>query len=522
MADRGPGRTMLLEAKGIRKAFGGVNALTAGDLSVSAGETVALIGLNGAGKSTLINILSGALRSDSGTLTLAGRPYAPTNPAAARSRGLAVVYQERTLIPNLSVAENILLGAEPIRLGFLRGRATHAKVAAICNHYGIDLPVRANVNTLGAGERQLVDIVKAMRGEAQLLLLDEPTSALTLNETERLFAVMDQLKSRGVGIVFVSHRLDEVLRVSDRIVILRDGRTVGDVARVDADTETILRLIGGAARTAQVVSEEAGQARPGEEILRVTSLRPGERDVTVHAGEVVGVAGAIGSGCTNLVEFVAGHVADGERRIALRGVVVNLRSPAQALRHRVALLPEKRTEKGILDRLSIRENVSLSNFSGISRLGFIRRRTETRKVQPALAHLDVKAQSLDASVRRLSGGNQQKVVFAKLLHAMPNLSGALFLFDEPTAGVDVRTKPAMEAEIRLLAGHGAGALVANSDLPELVALCDRLYVMRNHHIVAHFTRDQFDQATILHSMLGSTHSTALDQTAVNAPRGDSS
>lgn len=475
----------VLQVRGVTRSYGGVRALQGVDLEVHAGEIVALLGLNGAGKSTLIRILSGAEQPDGGTLVLDGDGYAPGHPDVARERGLAVVHQQRTLIPHMTVAENVLLGSEPSNAGFIRGRALHRDVAKLAEQYHLKLDVNADVDRLGAGQRQLVDILRGLRSAAKVLLLDEPTAALTLSERETLFELVEQLRSQGMGIVFVSHQMDEVFRISDRIVVLRDGLVVADRIVDEQLPQSVVvdDMIGEMAEGVERVHTLRTPAAAGPVVAQVDGL--GDQ-ILVHEGEIIGIAGTAGSGCTGLLEYLAGAHHVPAAALTLRGKPTSLATPTAAVAHRCVLLPEKRPEKGMWARLTIRENVTVGRLDAVSRYGFVNRRHESSWAREATDKLKVTMTGLESRISSLSGGNQQKVVFGRLIQQIQDRRGALFCLDEPTEGVDIRTKPEMYEQIQNLAGQGAALVVASSDLDELLEISDRIYVMRNGAVVAEF------------------------------------
>lgn len=473
----------VLQVSGITRSYGGVRALRGADLEVRRGEVVALLGLNGAGKSTLIRILSGMEQPGAGDIRLDGQEYAPTHPQVALQSGLAVVHQQRTLVPHLSVAENILLGEEPTRGGLISGRRMHREVAELSATYGLPLDVEQSVDSLGAGQQQMVDILRALRSSAKVLLLDEPTAALTMSEREALFDVISRLRDDGLGIMFVSHQLDEVFTICDRVIVLRDGLVVSEQPADAQHRDVVVREMIGEMADEGPAADTTERPDPGPVVLEVNGVG---LPIAVREGEVVGVAGVAGSGCTDLLEYAVGLRKHPDRTRTLHGEPTSFRSPAAGVRHNCVLLPEKRLVNGVWDRLGVRENVSVVRLDDVSSAGMVSRSRERQWVRRVIEPLQVRTESIDTKVRHLSGGNQQKVVFARLTAQVSQLRGSLFCLDEPTEGVDIRTKPEMYHQIRHLAAERAAVLMASSDLDELLEVCDRVVVMREGAVTAEF------------------------------------
>lgn len=493
----------LFEVRGVTKTFPGVRALSGVDFRVEAGEIHALLGVNGAGKSTLVKIISGVYPPDSGEMLLDGKLFKPRSVAGAIDNGIAVVYQERTLIPHLTVAENALLGYEPSRLGALNDRKLRADAQELVEKLGIRLDLDQEVRKLGEGERQLVDILRILRGRAKVLILDEPTAALTQTETERLFGVLRRFQEQGMGIVFVSHRLDEVFAITDRITVLRDGKVVNTI-RTNAVSKQDLSQLMVNRELALGEHPEQGEVSVGEVLLETRDLSgTGFKDCSleVKQGEIIGMAGAMGAGRTEILETIGGVRHPEGGTILLRDKEVIFRSPEQAVASGVVLVPEKRAEKGLITRLSVRDNLALPSLRQFSRLGVVVSHKETQSVHSIVEMLSIATPGIGAKVRNLSGGNQQKVVFGKWLLAFQEVQDIIFLFDEPTEGVDVGVKAEMWGIIRDLAQRGASVIVASSELEELMNLSDRIYVMREGRIVEQNYPSETTQERLLHSML---------------------
>jgi ribose transport system ATP-binding protein len=467
---------MRLVAEGIEKAFGTTRALASVSLRVRPASVHALLGENGAGKSTLMKILSGALRPDRGVLSLDGEPFAPAEPLSARRAGVAIVHQELSICPHMSVAENVLLGAEVSRLGFVSrasGLERVERALSLITHGGRAIDPFANAGSLSAAEQQLVEIARALSHErCRLLILDEPTSSLGVDDVERLFDAIRGLRERGIAVVYISHFLEEVRRIADDYTVLCDGRSVAAGSVADTTNEELVVAMAGRA-----VGARARPARTrGEVLLSVRELAgevlPKRASLELCRGEVLGLAGLLGSGRTELLRAVFGlnRVKSGEIRVAAyRGTA----SPGERLRQGVGLLSENRAGEGLaLDR-SIAENLTLSKLAPLTRYGFLSRERERRTVADFVKRLSIRCRDGAQAVRELSGGNQQKVALSRLLYH----DADVLLLDEPTRGIDVRSRAEIHARIHELAAAGKAVLVVSSHLDELIAVCDRIAVM---------------------------------------------
>jgi ribose transport system ATP-binding protein len=458
-----------LELSGIEKRFGATVALGGVSLSLDRGEVLALVGENGSGKSTLMRVLAGVLPPDAGSLTLDGVAFAPSSPGDARNSGVVMVHQELSLCPDLSVLDNVLLGVERTRLGFLDRESQIAAVRSALSRLGhSEISLDATVGRLPIGVRQAVEIARALAVGCRVLVLDEPTSSLSHEDASRLFALVSQLRNEGMAIVYISHFFDEVRLVADRFVVLRDGLVAGGGPVSAFVDEDVVRLMVG-----RDLSEMYPRSsRPaGEVLLQVESLagveRPRSASISVHRGEVVGIAGLGGSGRTELLRSVFGldAVRSGHVRV---GAFVGAASPARRWRQRVGMLSEDRKEEGLALAMSIADNVTLT------RLPFwVSDSSQSDGVSPFLERLGVKMRSPLQPVQDLSGGNQQKVALARLLHHDVDL----FLLDEPTRGIDVASKEQIYQLIDSLACSGKAVLLVSSYLPELLGVCDRIAVM---------------------------------------------
>lgn len=494
----------LLMVGGINKRFGGVRALRDVNFEVRAGEVHALLGENGAGKSTLIKILSGVHAADSGAIEIAGNPVTFDSPARSREAGIAVVYQDLSLVESLSVADNLLLGREPrARFGFVRKRELMARAEAFLGELGIPLDTRATVGSLPFAYRQMTEIAKALMGEVRLLILDEPTSSLTSDEVRILFDAIGKATRRGVGVIYVTHRLNEVFEISQRVTVLRDGANAGTFVTADTDMKRLVNAIIGTDRLAPAASRAAPAAARALDPSPVLSLsdvsndRLSAVDLSVMQGEIHGLAGLIGSGRTEILETIFGlrPVERGAFEIKGRPWLPN--GPADAIERGVALVPEDRHVQGLVLDHSIERNITLPRIPHFSRWGFLQQRAAIRRAETAVARLSVKAQGASSLVRTLSGGNQQKVVFGKWNDPRPRV----LLLDEPTVGVDVGAREEIYGVIRNAARDGSGVLVVSSDLVELIELCDRISVIVDGRVARTLKRGEIVDAEELHHLL---------------------
>ncbi|WP_136626122.1 sugar ABC transporter ATP-binding protein [Bradyrhizobium macuxiense] len=495
--------TPLVMVNGINKRFGGVRALRDVNLEVRAGEVLALLGENGAGKSTLIKILSGVHAPDGGAIEIEGRPAAFDSPAKSREAGIAVVYQDLSLVESLSVADNLLLGREPLaRFGFVRKRALMAQAEAFLAQLGIPLDIKATVGSLPFAYRQMTEIAKALMGEVRLLILDEPTSSLTSDEVRILFDAIGKVTRRGVGVIYVTHRLNEVFEISQRVTVLRDGANAGTFVTADTDMKRLVNAIVGSDRLAPAAPRAAPPTTASFETAQVLSLsnvsndRLRAVDLSILKGEIHGLAGLIGSGRTEILETIFGlrSVDDGTFEIDGRRWLP--KNPADAIDQGIALVPEDRHVGLVLDH-SIERNVTLSRLPYFSRWGWMQQRAAGKRAETAISRLAVKAQGASSLVRTLSGGNQQKVVFGKWNDPRPRV----LLLDEPTVGVDVGAREEIYGVIRHAVRDGTGVLVVSSDLVELIELCDRISVIVDGRVARTLLRGEIDDAEELHHLL---------------------
>jgi ribose transport system ATP-binding protein len=469
----GPAR---LVARGIGKAFGTTRALDDVSFELAPGSVHAILGENGAGKSTLMRIVAGAERPDAGTMSLDGAVYAPLGPLEARRRGVAIVYQELSVCADLSVGENVVLGVEASRFGWVDARRNEERVlralAPITRDRG-DLPLGARVGSLSAAEQQLVEIGRALATEnTRVLILDEPTSSLGGDDAERLFRALADLRQAGLAILYISHFLEEVRRIADEFTVLRDGKTVARGRVADVTNDELVRAMAG-----RGVERAAREARePGDAILRVRELGgerlPKRATLTLHRGEVLGIAGLVGSGRTELLRAIFGldEVRSGEVRVRAVGGAA---SPRTRLAEGVGMLSEDRKTEGLAPALSVSENLTLSKLRPLRRRGLLSPGAERAAAERFIDRLGIRCRDADQPVGELSGGNQQKVALARLLYHDVDV----LLLDEPTRGIDVRSRGEVHRLVAGLAAQGKAVLVVSSQLPELLELCDRIAVM---------------------------------------------
>jgi len=474
--------------RGISKWFSGVRVLEGVDFDVRAGEVHALVGENGAGKSTLMNVVSGIVAADAGQMLWEGQPVRPRGPREAQELGIAFVHQELALAPQLSAAENIFLGRHPAGRGWVRWREIHDRARELLSGLGHAIDARRLVADLSLAERQLVEIARALAFRARLIIMDEPTAPLAEQDAEVLFRTIRNLCGRGVGVIFISHRLKEVFQVADRVTALRDGKRVLTTEVAGASVDDLVRAMVGTELSAHVAPQRA--AVEGEEAIRVE----GPVRFAVRRGEVVGLAGLAGAGRTELLEWLFG-VGRQTGQIFVNGRPVKVRRPLDAIRHGMALVPDDRKAKGLVLGATLHQNIALA--SGRSRW-FIRAARERHAAGRLLGELRIKSAGLDQRVLYLSGGNQQKAVLAKWLYA----GARVFLLDEPTRGIDVRSKGEIYDLVRGLASRGAAVLVASSELAELLHLADRIVVLHRGRTAGELTRAEATEERIMQLATG--------------------
>jgi len=472
---------VLLEVNHISKRFGATKALTDVHFSVRAGEIHALTGENGAGKSTLMKIISGNYQPDSGEIKVRGQAVAFANPSQALAAGIAIIHQELNTIPAMTVAENLALGREPTRGGILDRKsmvvAAREKLALV----GADIDPTMPIGRLSVGMQQMIEIARAISENAQVLVLDEPTAALSQTESKRLFELLNQMRDKGIGLVYISHRMEEIWQLADRVTVFRDGHFVGTRDKAAVDPAEIVRMMVGREVSDLYLREER---EPGEVRLAVRDLAgvPGIGPVSfdVRGGEVLTLVGLIGAGRTEIARLLYGADVRTMGTITLDGTELGPRKPKRSISDGVGLLPESRKDQALFPEMSVKDNVSISTLPRWSKAGVLMRRSITSLVDRITASLQLKAASNEVEVRSLSGGNQQKVVLARMLAQQPKL----LILDEPTRGVDIGAKSEIYRIINDVAATGTAILIVSSDLPEALGISDRLLVIRGGRIVA--------------------------------------
>lgn len=493
----------LLELSGVTKSFPGVKALQDAQFSLRAGEVHALLGENGAGKSTMIKIVSGVYRPDSGSISVNGQAVQFNNPHEAQSHGVATIYQELSLYPELTVAENIFLGHCPrTRFGLIDWAETHRRAREILESLEIhDMDVTRKVGSMTVGNRQRVEIAKALSQNAKILIMDEPTASLSEADVQRLFEIVRLLRERGVGIIYISHRMEEVFELADRVTVLRDGQYVGtrQVSEVN-EAELIQMMVG---RTIDQLFPKL-DAEIGQPVLEVRDLvrPPLTRGVsfTLRAGEIVGMAGLVGSGRSEVAQVIFGINPPVRGEILIDGKPVHIRNPGEAMKKGIAYVPEDRGSQGLVRAMNVRQNMSLAVLRALARANFIDDKREFSLAREMIERLNIKAYSTEQIVNKLSGGNQQKIVIGKWLAAKPRV----LIMDEPTRGIDVGAKAEIHRLMSTLAQQGMAILMISSELPEVLGMSDRVLVMREGRIAGEFPRAQATQEVIASAMMSQT------------------
>ncbi len=489
-----------LVLRDISKSFPGVKALDGVSLEVQAGECHALVGENGAGKSTLMKILAGALLPDAGAVTIGGRQAQIDSPLSARRLGVSMIYQELNLLPELTVAENIFLGREPSsRSGLLNRRKMIEDSRRWLARLHQDIDPRRLTRELPLAQQQMVEIVKALALEARIMIMDEPSSILTDKELEELFNLMARLKSEGLAIIYISHRLEEIFRVCDRVTVMRDGRTISTRPVSEASQAVLVREMVGR----ELANIFPARRPPSDDIaleLKDVTRRPrlNRVSIRIQRGEIVGLSGLVGAGRTDLARVIFGADPMDEGEIRFFGEVLHHHCPNEAIRRGIGLLTEDRKSQGILLQMTVRANITIANLGRIARAGFVSRKKEKEQITPLVESLRIKTPSLEQGIGNLSGGNQQKTILARWLFTQCRF----LIFDEPTRGIDVGAKAEIYQLIVNLAAEGKSILVISSELPEILGLCHRIYVMRDGEIAGEFQAGMATQEMLLATAMG--------------------
>ena len=506
-----PPRAPLLRVEQVSKQFPGVLALNEVSLEVHPGEVLGLVGENGAGKSTLMKILSGVYQPDGGHIVLDGKPVVIHNPRQAQDLGISIIYQEFNLMPNLSVEENVFVGREPNSGKVVRWGQLRKQTEELLDQLGVRLDPGAAVRSLSVAEQQMVEIAKALSLNARIVIMDEPTSALTDREVAALFDIIRGLKERGLAVIYISHRLEEIFTICDRVTVLRDGELAGELSIEEATPDRIVRLMVGRPLGDLFRGEEAERrleslaARPPEPVLEVRGLgRTGTgqdpaaivlEDVSfaLRPGEIVGLAGLVGSGRTEIARAIFGADDYDRGEIIVSGKQTRIRSPREAIRLGIGLVPEDRKLQALVLNLAIRENMALSVLDRLSRFGIVLLGAERKLARDMVQALRVRTPSIEQKVLNLSGGNQQKVVIAKWLALRPKI----LIMDEPTRGIDIGAKAEVHGLMHQLAADGVAILMISSELPEIVHMSDRVLVMRQGRIAGELARHEATQEAIM-------------------------
>ena len=497
----------LLRMTGITKSFPGVKALDGVDLEVGTGEVHALLGENGAGKSTLLKILAGAQSSDTGTITISGETVALSNPQDSQKCGVVTIYQEFTLAPNMSIADNVFIGREPGSRFFVNARALADATAALTRRIGLDRDPNTLVRLLSVAEQQMVEIARALSMQSKLIVMDEPTSALSQAEVEKLFKLVLGLKAEGISTIFVTHRLEEVFRICDRYTVLRDGCNAGAGLVAQTTVEGIIRLMVG--RELNALNARRGTAERGPVALGVENLVRRRTPTSPHAielrdvslqvrrGEILGIAGLIGAGRTETARAIFGADPFDSGRVLIDGAEVSIRSPQQAIAQGIGLVPEDRKQQALFLSLAIKSNLSMAVHDRISRWGaFIDSRKEADLVEEYRKRLNIRMAHPEQLVGNLSGGNQQKVVLARWLALGPKI----LIVDEPTRGIDVGAKVEVHNLLFEMANAGIAIIAISSELSEILAVSDRIVTMREGRVTGEILRDAADQEKLMTMM----------------------
>lgn len=493
--------SLLLRAINITKSYAGAQALKGASFELRAGEVHALIGENGAGKSTLIKIITGAVEADLGEIELNGQPIMHNSPRLAKSLGITAIYQQPALFPELTVAENIALGLEPTALWKrINWNARRRRATDLLDQVGAKIDTATLAGDLTMPQQQLVEIARALGADAKILIMDEPTASLSEEDTQNLFNVIRKLRARGVGVIYISHRLEELALIADRVTVLRDGSTIDTRPMSEVDRHELIRLMVGRELSAVFPKREIELGETVLELRHLSSSAAGVRDVTlaVRAGEIVGLAGLVGAGRTELARTIFGLTPADAGEILLRGKATSINSPAEAIERGIAYLPEDRRRHGVILEMSISANISLASLDQLSRSGAMDFRREKEIAAYYAERLGIKTPAIFSAVATLSGGNQQKVALSRWLAIKPSV----LILDEPTQGIDVGAKSEIHALMMELATEGAAILMISSELPEILGMSDRIAVMRNGTIAGMLDRKDATQQKILALALG--------------------
>jgi ABC-type sugar transport system ATPase subunit len=491
---------VILEMKNITKEFPGVKSLDSVDFQLRKGEVLALIGENGAGKSTLMKVIAGIYSPDTGEMIYKGKPVKWNSPMDARENGISVIHQELQLSPNLTVGENVLMGS-PIpknRFGFIQWSSVFDKAKELLKSIGSDLNPRTLVSELSISQKQIVEIARSISIDADIIIMDEPSATLTGKEITKLFELINLLKSKGIAIIYISHRMEEIFEISDTCTVLRDGQFIDQKQTKETNEREIVQLMVG--RDVSYIYENKKQAyvrSSSTPLLETQHLSDGNTlkngSINVYPGEIVGISGLVGSGRTELLMSIFAGSKARRGSIFMNGHEIKVKSPRDAIQQGIALVPESRKEQGLFLQLGVDENISVLKLDETSSAGFIKKSTKKKLEKEYSEKLLVKTASLQNHIGNLSGGNQQKAIIARWLTINPKI----LLLDEPTRGIDVGAKSEIYSIINDLAKEGFGVIVVSSDLPEILHLSNRVFVMRNGEVVSELSGEQINQETIM-------------------------
>jgi ribose transport system ATP-binding protein len=499
--------TPLLEMRGISKRFPGVVALDNVSFQIGRGEVVAICGENGAGKSTLMKILGGVYQPDGGEILLDGQPVKIQNVTDAMKFGIAFIHQELNVLENLDVAANVFLGREPKNaLGLINGKKIHADTEPFLRRLGLQVSTRTRLDKLSIAHQQMVEIAKALSLNARLIIMDEPTSSLTLSETKRLLELVCELAGQGVGIIYISHRLGEIDECADRVVVLRDGKNAGELSEAEATHDKLVNLMVGREIKSFYVKSEAQKTAAFFKVRNVVSPLYPQKKVSFDAarGEILGFAGLVGAGRSEMAKAAVGLDFSPDKEIFLDGRSISIDAPRDAIERGIYLIPENRRTEGLVVEMSVRENVTLPSLKNFSRFGLIQRKRECKVARQQIDSLQIKTPGVETRVMNLSGGTQQKVVLGKWLAMSPRV----MIFDEPTRGIDVGAKAEIYRIMRALADEGAVILMISSDMEEVLNVSDRIAVMHEGEITGVLDRADCSEQNVMQLAVGKKISAA--------------
>ena len=487
---------IILEIKNVSKSFSGVEVLHRINLKMKKGEVHVIVGENGAGKTTLMKIISGVHQKDEGELLFEGQPVKLMNIKHAQELGISIIHQEFNLLPHRTIGQNIFLGREPVKNRFIHTinkEVVNKRSRELLGFLGVSLDPNMMVSNLGIAQQQMVEVAKALSYDSKVLIMDEPTATLTRNEIIKLFETIYKLKGEGVSIIYISHRLEEIKEIADRISVLRDGKLVGTLEAGEATTDKIIKMMVGREIKNQYHRE---YCTPGEEVLRVENLssyRFKDINLSVRRGEIVGLAGLVGAGRTEVIKAIFGYDAFEKGTVRIFGKAYRKLNTRITTKIKVGLVPEDRKEEGLIIQMPIRDNIVHASLKMFSKYGVTNKKTEANEAEKYRSDLNIVTSSIKKVVEFLSGGNQQKVVVAKWLCAQCDL----ILFDEPTRGIDVGAREEIYEIMNGLVKQGKAILMISSDMPELIGICDRIYVMKNGQLTAEFSKQEATQERIL-------------------------